>query len=160
MAALGDHGAVVEERDAVGVVQPQGRDARDHGRTTAAGVGDAGRDAGLGVGVDRGGRLDQDEDGCVGGHGAGEHHPLALAAGQAAAALVELALPALGQRVVDVLGAGDPQRLLGLPPGQPGVRVDGVLEGAGEELARRVADQHLTSYVVEAGVGEVDAAEA
>ena len=97
--------------------------------------------------------------GGVGGDGAGQHHALALAAGEAAAALVELALPALGQRVVDVLGVGHAQRVLGLLAGEPAVRVDGVLQGAGEELAAGVADQHLAAYVVEAGAGQVDPAE-
>ena len=64
-----------------------------------------------------------------------------------------------GQRVVDVLGVGDAQRRLGLLAGQPAVRVDGVLEGAGEEAAAGVADQHLAAYVVEARRRQVDATE-
>ena len=90
---------------------------------------------------------------------AGEHHPLALAAGQAAAALVEHALPAAGQRVVDVLGVGDPDRLLGLLAGQHAVRVDGVLQGAGEELAAGVADHDACGVRRRGPRGEVDAAE-
>ena len=112
------------------------------------------------MGVDGGGRLDQHQDRRVDGEGAREHDPLPLAAREPASALVELALPALGQRVVDVLGVGHPQRGLGLLAGQPAVRVDGVLERPGEQAAAGVADQHLTAYVVEAGGRQVDAAEA
>ena len=91
--------------------------------------------------------------------GAGQHHPLALAARQPPATLVEHALPAAGQCVVDVLGVGHPDRLLGLLTGQHAVRVDGVLEGAGEELAAGVADHDAAAHVVEGGAGEVDAVE-
>ena len=107
-------------------------------------------DAGLGVRVDGRGRLDEHEDSGVGGEGAREHEPLALAAGQAAAALVEHALPAAGERVEDVLGGGGVQGLLGLLAGQHAERVDGVLQGAGEELVRGVADQDAATHLVEA----------
>ena len=40
------------------------------------------------------------------------------------------------------------------------MRVDGVLQGAGEELAAGVADQDRAAYVGERGVGQVDVAEA
>ncbi len=97
--------------------------------------------------------------GGVGGERPGEHDPLALAAGQPAATLVEHALPAARERVVHVLGVGHADGLLGLGASQPAVRVDGVLQGAGEELAAGVADQDLPAYVVQRRSAQVDAAE-
>ena len=111
------------------------------------------------MGVDRRRGLDQHQDRGVGGERPGQHDALALTARQPAAALVEHALPAAGQRVVHVLGVGHAHGLLGLLAGQPPVRVDGVLQRAGEELAAGVADQDLPAYVVERGRAEVDAAE-
>ena len=88
-------------------------------------VAEAGGDPGLGVGVDGRGGLDEDEHLRVGGEGAHEHEPLALATGQAAAALLELALPAAGQRVEDVVGRRGVEGPLGLLAAQPAERVDG-----------------------------------
>ena len=141
------------------MVQPQRRDRRDHGRAPAAYVGHPLGDARLGVGVDGGRRLDQHQHRSVGRDRPREHDALPLPAGQPAAALVELALPAAGQGVVDVLGVGDAQGLLGLVAVEPAVRVDGVLEGAGEQLAAGVADQDPAAYVGQAGLRQVDAAE-
>ncbi len=136
-----------------------GDDGADHGGPPVPDGSHAGGDPRLGVGVDRRGGLDQHEDGCVGGERPREHDPLALAAGQPAATLVEHALPAARERVVHVLGVGHAHGLLGLGAGQPAVRVDGVLERAGEELAAGVADQDLPAYVVQRGRAQVDAAE-
>ena len=86
---------------------------------------EAAGDAGLGVGVDGRGGLDEHEDVRVGGEGAHEHESLSLPAGQSAAALLELALPPAREGVEDVVGSGGVQCQLGLLARQPAERVDG-----------------------------------
>ena len=78
----------------------------------------------LGVRVHRRRRLDQDQDLRVEPERPSQHHPLTLAAGQPAAALVDPTLPAAGQAVEDVLGRSGVQRRLGLRQAQPAVRID------------------------------------
>ena len=159
VGALGDGLVVLHQHDPVGVVQPQRRHGGDHGRPATTDVGHPLGDPRLGVGVDGGRGLDQHEHRRLGRDRAGQHDPLALPAGQATTALVELALPAAGQGVVDVLGVGDAQGVLGLAAVEAAVRVDGVLEGAGEQLAAGVADEDPASYVGQPGLGQVDAAQ-
>ena len=158
MAALRGDPAVGEQHDPVGVVQPERGHRGHHGRAAPAVRRDPLGDAGLGVRVDRGGGLDEHEHLGVDGQRPGEHHALALAAGEPASALVDLAGPAAGQGVVDVLGAGDLQRLLRLLTGEHAVRVDRVLQGAGEQLGAGVADQHGAAHLLERDAGEVDPA--
>ena len=60
-----------------------GLDRGDHGGAPGAVGAQPGGDPRLGVGVDGAGRLDQHQHLRVGGEGAGQHQPLALAAGEA-----------------------------------------------------------------------------
>ena len=69
-----------------------------------------GRDPGLGVRVDRRGRLDQDQDLGVAGQRPGQHQPLPLAAGEGAAALGHHRVQPVGQCLEDVVGRGGLQR--------------------------------------------------
>ena len=74
-------------------------------------------DAGLGVGVDGARRLDEDEHVGVAQQRPGEGEPLALAAGERAAALLELAVEAAVDRGEGIVGVGD------VEGGEPGVVV-------------------------------------
>src|SRR4051794_40085206 len=153
--ALGDDPPAGEQHHVVGVVQPQWRDGGDHRGATAPVGRDALGDGCLGVRVHGGSRLDEHQDGRVDGESSGKDDPLTLTTGQAAAALVQLARPATGERVVDVLGGRGAQHALGLLTRQRAVRIDGLLQRAGEELAAGVADQDRASYLLQRNAAEV-----
>ena len=106
----------------------------------------------LGLGVDVGGRLVEDEHGGVHQHGAGDGHQLLLALGDAVAAVGDHGVVAIGQggdHVVDVRGLGGGDDLLagGLGAGVGEVVVDRavkepcVLKHHGELAAQAVAGQ-------------------
>ena len=149
----------IEDDDLVGVVEQQGRRRHDDGGAPGAVRPEPLSDPGLGVRVDGRGRLDEDEDLRVGGERAHEDESLPLPAGEAAAALVETALPAAGQRVEDVLAGCRVEGELGLRAGQAAEGVDRVAKGAGEDLGRRVADEDAAPDRVERYCGQVDPAD-
>ena len=69
-----------------------------------------GLDRRLGGRVDRGGGVVEDQDARVGEQGAGDRHPLALAAGEGEAALADAGLVAVGQFADEAVGLGAPRR--------------------------------------------------
>ena len=133
--------AAAQEGHLVDRVEHQ-RAGADHDRGPARAVAaQPRRDPGLGVRVDRGGRLDQHQDLGVAGQRAGQHQPLPLAAGERPAALGDHGVEAVGQRLEDVVGRGG-------------------LEGA-RHVARRLLSQHGGEPAREqggAGVGDHDPA--
>ena len=150
-----------QERDLVAPLEHQR--ARRHDDRGAAGPCGLQRlgDPRLGVRVDRAGRLVQHEDGGVGDQGAGEDEPLALAAGQRPATLLDLGVQAVRQRVEDVVGVGGPHRRHqgGVVPGGVPERVELAAQGAGEQPRVLVADEHQSTDGVDGEVGERDPAE-
>ena len=141
-APVGDDPAVLQERP------------RSSARSSSSGLvvtttvvrpgacgAEPGRDPGLGVGVDRRGRLDQDQDLRVGEQGPGQPQPLPLAAGElpARARRPAVSRPSR-QRVEDVGGAGRCQRRGAAPPRTAG-RVAGATSSSSRsapaEQARR-----------------------
>ena len=78
---------------------------RDDRAVGAAHVAQSRRDATLGVGVDRRGRLDEDEELGVGEERARQGQPLALAAREAATALFDEGVEAVVEGLEDVDGA-------------------------------------------------------
>ena len=112
-----------------------GLDGGDHGGPAGAVLAQPGGDPGLGVGVDRAGRLDQHQDLGVGGERAGQHQPLPLAAGEGPAPLGDLGVQALGQRLEDVLGRRGVERRLDARRAADDVEPVG--EPAGEQRRRR-----------------------
>ena len=149
--ALGDDPVAGEQHHPVGVVQPQRRDRRDDRGPARGGRPRPARRSGPRC-------ARRPRRSARPGPGPGRRPPAPGRAPPAAAGrrtgrvrARRAALPAPGQRVVDVLGAGGAQRLLGLLAGQHAVRVDGVLQGAGEELAAGVADQDRAAVRRRAG---------
>ena len=88
-------------------------------------------DACLGVGVDRARGLDEHEHLGVAHERAGEGHPLALAAGQGAAALLEHAVQAVLDRLEDVEGARDVDPREALLVARP---AEGLAQGPAEQV--------------------------
>ena len=80
--------------------------------------------------VEARGRLVQDQDRRVGQEGAGDRHPLALAAGQLDAALADQGGVALRQARDEVVGVGEPRRRLDLRLRRAGPAVGDVLARA------------------------------
>ena len=109
----------------------------------AADVPDAGGDAGLGDGVDGGGRVVQDEDRRVGGQRAGQRDPLALAAGERTAALGDRRVDTVGQGRGDLVRAGRGESPAASRPRAGRRRRRGTLssEGALEQVGVVLGDQ-------------------
>src|SRR6478609_4082385 len=133
VGARGDRPAVLQEHDPVGLVEHQRAGGHDDGGAPGPGPGQPPGDPRLGVGVDRAGRLDQDERAGPGEQRAGQGQPLALAAGERAAALLDLAVQAVGQRLEHVLAAGHGQRREDRVVVVAPARVELVAQGAGEQ---------------------------
>ena len=96
---LGGHDAVLDDEHAVGAVEQQRARGDDDGRGAGAVLDEALGDAGLGVGVDGARRVDEDEDLGVAQQRPDQREPLALAAGERAAPLLELAVEPAVDRV-------------------------------------------------------------
>ena len=64
----------------------------------------------LGGRVDRGGGVVEDQDPRIGEQGAGDRHPLALAAGEGQAALADAGVVAVGQFADEGVGLGEARR--------------------------------------------------
>ena len=105
-----------------------------------AGLRQAPGDPGLGVGVHRARRLDQHQRLGVGQQRPGQRQALALAAGERPAALLDLAVQPLGQRLQDVLAARDRQRLEERFVVVVARRVELVAQHAGEQPGVVLAD--------------------
>ena len=105
-AAL-DDAAFVQDDDLVGVLD--GAEAVGDGDGGAAGheLLEGLLDAALGLGVERGGGLVEDEDGRVLEDGAGDADALALAAGELDAPVADIGVVALFLLEDEVVGAGD-----------------------------------------------------
>ncbi len=89
----------LEEDDLVGLVEHERARADDDGRPAGACLAKPTGDSGLGVGVDGARRLDEDEDLGVGEQRPRKDDPLALAAGERATPLLDVAVEPMGQRV-------------------------------------------------------------
>ena len=109
--------------------------------------------------VDGAGRLDEDQDLRLREQCAGEHEPLALTARERAAALLHVAVEPLGQRVEDVLGVGDGDRLDDLVVRGAAPRVELLAQRAGEEERVRLADDDAPPQLRERERRDRDAAE-
>ena len=104
--SLLDQLAVVQDEDQVGVAD-RGQPVGDHERGAALHqVLERVEDHGLGLGVDRGGRLVEDQDRRVLDEGARHADALALAARELCAPLAELGLVAVRQARDEVVGVG------------------------------------------------------
>ena len=90
------------------------------------------------------------------GERAGQHQPLALAAGEGAAALGHLGLEAVGQRVQDVVGRG---RREGAVQTAATADVEPVGQPAREEGGAGVGDDDALADLAPAQLGERDPAE-
>src|SRR5205085_11857530 len=98
---------------------------------------------GFGGGVQRGGRLIEDEDGRVADHGAGNRHALALAPREGLTALADDGLVALGQAHDELVRVGGPGRGDDLLHGGLGPPVGDILADGGPKehrLLRHDAD--------------------
>ena len=96
MGAALDDAAVLQDEDEVGGADG-GEAVGDHDRGPAGeGLGQGGLDGGLGGGVEVGGGLVQDDDAGAGEEEAGDRQALALAAGEAVAALADDGVEAIG----------------------------------------------------------------
>ena len=127
---------VVEDEDEVGV--SDGADAL--GDEDDGGVGvvlaDGGAEGGVGAVVEGAGGVVEDEDGWMGGEGAGDEESLPLSAGEVGALGVDGMVVAFGGCEDEVLG-------LGGPGGQ--FEVDVVADGAGEEGVGLEDDAEVSS---------------
>ena len=160
MRARGHDPPVLEEDDPVRLVEHERAGADDDRRPTRARLAKPPRDPGLRVGVDRARRLDEHEDLGVREQRASQHDALALAARERAAALLDVAVQPVRQRLEDVLGIrhGD-----GLEDGRivravPGVEL--VPERAGEEQRVGLADHDPSPDELDRQLGERHPAEA
>lgn len=109
-AARGDR-APAQEDDVVGLVEDERARGHDDRRASGAGRGEAPGDAGLGVRVDGARRLDEHEGVRLGQEGARQGEPLALAAGEGPAPLLDLVVETAGQRLEHVVAARDREGL-------------------------------------------------
>ena len=105
MGALFDDAAVFEHDDLAGAFDRGEAVGDDDRRAAGEQPPQAGLDARLGVDVDVGGGLVEDEDPRVGDEGAGEGDELALAGGELDAALADLGVVALLERADEGVGA-------------------------------------------------------
>ena len=105
MRTAGDDRAAGDVADLVRALEEQRARGGDHGRLVASRLAQALRDATLGVGVDRGGRLDEHEEVRVHEEHPHEREALALSAREAPTTLLDLGVEAVLQGVKDVLGA-------------------------------------------------------
>ena len=133
-AALGDP-AAIEHDDLVGIDDGRQAMGDHHGGAAAAHLFQRALDLLLGAGVERAGRLVEQQDVRVLQDGAGDRHPLLLAARQLQAALADRRLVAQRQRHDEVVDARQPRRLLDLLAGAVGPAVADVVED-------RVVEQH------------------
>ena len=153
-AALDDD-AVVEHDDLVGA-DDGGEPVRDDQRgAVVRDLFERVLDFALGVAVERGGRLVEQQDRRRLQDGAGDGDALLLAAGKLQAALADLGLVAVRRHADEIVDLGEPRRLLDLgigrlPAAVADVVADGVVEqhgvlrnhadGGAQRLLRHVAD--------------------
>ena len=154
VGARGDGLAVAQEDDVVGPVEDERARRHDDGRAPGPGLGEPRRDARLGVGVDRARRLDEHECLGVGEQRPGQREALALAAGEGAAALLDLVVEAAGERLEHVVTTrdrqrGEDRRVVVLAP-----RVELVAQRAGEEAGVGLGHDDPSPQLGERGVGE------
>ena len=108
---IGRDAPVGDEHDPVGLVEHERARRHDDRRPSRAAVAELAGDPRLGVGVDGARRLDEDEDLRVREQRPREHEPLPLPARERAAALVDVVVEPVRQRVEDVLRVRDLDRL-------------------------------------------------
>ena len=140
MPPAGGHPTVLDEHDGVGAVEQQRARGDQHRGAPGPVRHQPLGDPRLGVGVDRARRLDEHEHLGVAQQGAGQGDPLALPTRQCPAALLELAVHPVLERVEGVGGAGDPHGGVALLVARPA-----------QGLAHRPAEQ------VRVGLGHHDA---
>ena len=120
--ARGHDPPVLEEDDPVRLVEHERAGADDDRRPTRARLAKAPRDAGLRVGVDCARRLDEHEDLGVRKQRSGQDDALPLAARERAAALLDVAVQPVRQRLEHVLGVCDGDGLEDRPDRPSGPR--------------------------------------
>src|SRR5215217_2214831 len=133
VGALLDDAAALDDQDPVGVDDGRQPVGDDQAGPALQGGGQRLLDVDLGLGVEVGGGLVEDDDGRVGQQQPGDGQALLLAAGQPVAALPDHRLPALGQALDQVQDPGGATGVLDLLQGRvrPGVAQvgqDGVVE--------------------------------
>src|SRR5215218_10764694 len=133
VGALLDDAAALDDQDPVGVDDGRQPVGDDQAGPAGQGGGQGLLDVDLGLGVEVGGGLVEDDDGRVGQQQPGDGQALLLAAGQPVAALADHRLPALGQALDQVQDPGRPAGVLdllqgGVRPGVAQVGQDGVVE--------------------------------
>ena len=150
--AARDDGAAGEEGDVVHDVEDERARGDDHGGATRPRGGEPSGDAGLGVRVDRAGRLDEHEDLGVGEQRPCQGDPLALTPGERATLLGDLPGEPARDGVEHVAGVRDVQRVLelGRRGGAAGIELVG--EHAGEQVRRRLGDDDA---LADLGEGDV-----
>ena len=131
-----DHLAVLQHDDDVGRAHRLEPVGDQEGGATARGLEQPGLHLGLGVGVQPGRRLVEQQERGVAQDGPGDGQPLALPARQGLAAVAQHRVVAVGQRHHEVVGAGQPGGLLDLRAGGAGPGVPDVLAHRGPEQHR------------------------
>ncbi len=158
MGVLRGDDAVVQDEHAVGDVQQRGAAGDHQGGTAPAQLGDAPRDELLGHGVDGRGGVAQHQDVGVGGQGAGQGEPLALAPGEVGAAVADGVVEPFPVQGDDV---GQHRGLDGFGNRPAGARrVDVGAQGAREDLAVVRIDQQTFTDRLHRQVREVPSAQA
>src|SRR5829696_1840665 len=133
VGALLDDPAAVDDQDPVGVDDGRQPVGDDQAGPALEGGGQGLLDVDLGLGVEVGGGLVEDDDGRVGQQQPGDGQALLLPARQPVAALADHRLPPLGQALDQVQDPGRPAGVLdllqgGVGPGVAQVGPDGVVE--------------------------------
>ena len=161
MGAALDDASVVEHEDLIGVAD-RGQAVRDRDRGAPPGqLVERKLHGALGLGVERGGGLVEDQYGRVAKDRARDRDALLLAAGEAIAALADGRVVAVGQRGDELVDLRRPRRLLDLPvaglrTGEAQILADGGVEEVG--LLRDQA--HRGGQRGERGVAYVDPVDA
>src|SRR5690606_30150413 len=111
VGAAGGDAAAFEEDDLVGQGDGGAAVGDDEHAGGLGGALEPGEDLRFDLGVDGAGGVVEDEQAGVAGEGAGEGDPLALAAGEAGAALAELGVQAVLEVADELVGPGGGQSL-------------------------------------------------
>ena len=160
VCAAFDDAAVVEDDDEVGAAEGGEAVSNDEGGAAVHGAFHGGHDFLLGVGVDGGGGVVEDEDGGLEDDGAGESEALALAAGEGGALLADDGFISVREFHDEVVGLGDFSGFFELFAGSAGgAEGDVGGDGVGEEEGFLEDQADGAAEVVElegAGVVAVD----
>ncbi len=139
-----DHAATLEPDDPVAVACGVQVVRDDEGGAPVGETPERLHDLGLGLAVETGQRLVEDDDGGIADRGAGDRDPLPLAAGQRGAALADDGVVALREPLDELVSAGQPGGALDLLLGRPRQPVgDVVPDRHGEQHALLQHDRDL-----------------